>query len=166
MAVSYTQGNWTVTSKVPDSTQTALTITAPQLDPSCYAISMDEPDDVRYNDVTSSGLASSETLRYGRSDIKDVYSTDTTPSEFQMSGKAGEQALVELTTHYHATNSVSGAEVDIPLKTWVVVKCPTNELVTSKLVNDAMLKLIGMLFSNDGTTLDRLTDIIRGKLRL
>lgn len=165
MAVNYTQGNWTVTSKVPDSTKTAIDVKLPRLDTSTYAIVTDEPNDVRYEDTNSSGLASCEQLRFGRTDIKDVYSTDTTPFEYQMTGRAGEQALVELTTHYHATNSVSGAEVDVPIKTWLVIKCPTSELVTANVVEDAVFKLMGTLFGDSGTTVSRLTDIIRGKMR-
>lgn len=163
--MNYTNGNWTVSSQYVDTVTTKknLAITDLSYDKD-YAKTMDEPAEARVTNVTASGLQTADYIRFGRSDVKDIYSSAAVDLPAQIPVKKGVQLLVELHETYTATNSVTGQEAELPCVGRVVLRFPSSAPVTEVLVADLIQRTVASCFATGETGAGRLIEMARGSL--
>lgn len=164
-ALNYTTGHWTVKSQVTDTIATAKTLSISDLDYAHdYARTEDEPDEAKVANITSATLKPAEVLRFARTDIKNVYANSDVPSTSQVEAKGGVRTLVEADVQLSAVNSVSGAELTVPVRAWVCVQVPTASFVSSAVMEYTLGRALAGLFSTGSTSISREEDILRGSL--
>lgn len=165
-ALSYTAGEWTVTSLTTDTkSATPKTLTISDLDyASDYAKTVDTPAEARLANKTSNTLTAMETLRFGRSDVTNVYSGTSIGASNQIPVKAGVRTLVEANVTIKAVNSVSGEEFLVPVRAWTCVQVPTASFISSSAMEYALGRAIAALLGTGDTSIAREANIARGSL--
>lgn len=162
---SYTIGNWTVSSLYKDTLTTAKTISVVDLSYATdFKKASDEPDEAIITNVTGSELTSPENIRFGVSQVTNVYSGTNTDATSQFPSKKGVQVLVEISENYRAINKVTGVEVDLPCKGRLVLRVPNNSAVTPDLIGDLLMRTIAAAFATGKTTSSRVVSLVRGSL--
>lgn len=163
--MSYTTGNWTVTSQQTDTIATAKTLSIPDMSYAAnFAVTSDEPGECKLANITGSALLPVENLRYGRTVIANVYANTEVPASSQLEVKTGVRILVESAEQLHAVNSVSGKEVDVPVRAWLCVQVPTAGIVGDKAIEHAVGRCLGAMFSTGTVTTARLEACARGSV--
>lgn len=164
---NYTSGNWTVSDNYTDTNSaTPKNISVPDLDQATdYSQKSDEPDACVVVNTTAPDIQAREAIKFARSSvnnvyqgIKDVDASNQTPS------KKGVQVMVETTTIYTATNSVTGDEYHIPCKGRLVLRIPNQSFVTDDMVEDILKRTIAAAFAEGSTDESRVVELARGQL--
>lgn len=165
MAFPYVSGNWTVAIQIADSIATPKNIVVTDLKYSTdFGKSEDEPEEAVVRNTTSALMCPPEQIRYGRKDVANIYSGTNIKTVNQPADKSGVQAMVEIKLNLHATNSVSGAEVDLPFTVRTVMVAPAASCVTDEAVDFALKRGIAALFNTGKADSSRIKQIIRGSL--
>lgn len=165
MSVSYTTGNWAVTSSYTDTIATAKNFSVPDLSYGTdFAKVEDEPAEAKIRNKTGSVMIPCENIRYGTSQVADVYNGSEGLSASKLPSSKGVQTLVEISENYKAVNSVTGLEYDIPCKGRIVLRFPTASCVNSTLVTDLMKRTIAAALNTGGTDVNRELEIAKGAL--
>lgn len=163
--LSYTSGNWTIASQVTDSDTTGKTLTITDLTYATdYAKIEDTATEAKLANITGSALDTMETIRYAKSDVKNVYTGTTVGASNQMPVKTGVRSLTEVNCLIKATNSVSGEEYLVPLRAWTCIQVPTASFISDKALEYVLGRLFGATFNNDVTTISREEEVARGSL--
>jgi len=115
---------------------------------------------------STSPLDSPETVRYAIQNIGNIYNgTDIQPAYFATS-KAGRQLLIQLNDVLTATDSADPTyRMDLPFSGHVVLKFPTNAVVTSSMLLAFYERLVSMAFATGAVTDSRLEVMMRGTLK-
>lgn len=164
-ALDYTAGNWKVTSLVTDSIATPKSLSLTDLDyVHDFVKTEDEPEQAKMSNITSASLKSAETLRFAKTDVKNVYANMDIPLSSQMEAKAGIRTLVEADVRLKAVNTVSGTEIVVPARAWVCIQVPTASFVSSRVMEYAAGRALSAMFSTGGVTIAREEAIARGSL--
>lgn len=164
-ALSYTAGNWHVVALVDDTVDTGKTLTIPDLDYAHdYVKVQDTAEEAKLANVTSSALGAVETIRFAKSDVKNVYANTTIGASNQMPAKNGIRTLVEVNTTVSATNTVSGEEYMIPVRAWTCVQIPSASFISSDVLQYVVGRAIGAMFDTSSVTIDRIENVARGSL--
>lgn len=162
---NYTIGNWTVSSLYKDTLTAPKNISVVNLSYATdFKKSSDEPEEAIITNITGSELTSPESLRYGVSQVANVYTGTRTDATTQFPSKKGVQILVELNENYRAVNSVTGLEVDLPCKGRIVLRVPNNSAVTADLIGDLLQRTIAAAFATNLSTSSRVVGLVRGSL--
>lgn len=163
--LSYTTGNWALSSLTTDTVQTAKSISLPDLSfAKDFARTEDEPNEAKLANVTGTSLGSAETIRYAKSDVKNVYASTDVGAANQMPVKTGIRTLTEANVLIAATNSVSGAEYYVPVRAWVCIQVPNASFMKDAAVEYTLGRALGALFDTGSTGIARQTDVMRGSL--
>jgi len=162
---SYTSGDWTVSSLYTDTISASKNVAVPDLSYGTdFARTLDEPTEARIANTTASEISAVETIRYGRSDVENIYAGTKVDASSQFPYKRGTQVLVEINETYRATNSKTGAVVDLPVKGRLVLRFPTAPIVAEAMITDAMHRTIAAALDKSGTDAARLIECARGAL--
>lgn len=104
-----------------------------------------------------------ETVKYAYNRISNVYTgSSIDPSAFAQS-KAGASVLVQVNEILSVTDTDTKVRTDLPLQAHVVVKVPLNEAVTTDVLDQLLLRLLGACYEQSGVTPGpRLASLIRG----
>lgn len=165
MSISYATGNWSVKSLYADSITELKTLSLPDLNfATDYSKTEDEPSEARVTNVSGSELTSPESIRFGVSAVKDVYSNSGVDAANQLTARHGVQTLVEIHENYRATNSVTGEEFDLPCVGRVVLRFPTVSCVTGELVNDLLRRTVAACFSTGSVDISRELELAKSSL--
>lgn len=115
---------------------------------------------------TTSPIDVPETARIAIQNVGNIYDgTDILPSYFATS-KAGRQLLIQLNDILTATDSADlSYRADLPFSGHVVLKFPTNSLVTADMLLAFYERLISMAFATGAVTKSRLEALMRGSLK-
>lgn len=144
--MQYTQGNWTVQDSVSGTSNEAFQI---QVNPGVrvhYARKGGNDGELVLTNITGSGLlAAPETVRYGKSAVADIYKGTDIPTGAQLPTKEGMRLLVEVKENLTASNSVSGTEVELPLKAWMVVQVPKSNIINGNAIHYAIQRLLSAI---------------------
>lgn len=163
--LNYTSGHWTVTSLTTDTVTAGKTLTIPDLSYALdYAKTSDEPTEATLANLTSVALGTMETLRYAKSDVKNVYANTQVGASNQMPVKTGVRTLVEANVLIQAANSVSGEEFLIPVRAWTCVQIPTASFISDAVLGYAMGRALGAMFDTGVATTSREEAVARGSL--
>jgi hypothetical protein len=111
-----------------------------------YTVIEDEPTQARLANTTGAGLTPVEYLRYGRTNVNDIYSSFDVPMSQQLPNKRGIRTLSEVRYVLKATNSVSGAEVLLPMRGWVCLEAPTADMVAPQALTELLKRTIAASF--------------------
>lgn len=164
-ALSYTAGNWTVVDLVDDTIAAGKTLTIPDLDYAHDFVKVeDTATEAKLVNVTSSALGPVETIRYAKSDVKNVYTNTDVGSSNQMPAKTGIRTLIEVSTLISATNSVSGEEYMVPVRAWTCVQVPTASFISNDVLRYVLGRAFGAMFDTSDATIARTEEVARGSL--
>jgi len=163
--MNYTKGDFTVASLGTDTVKVDKDLKAVDLTFSVdYAKSKESPTEIMMTNVTGTDIGAFETIRYGGTDVADIYAATTIPSATRLLNKSGRQVLVELKTTYRATNSKTGEIYDIPLVSRMVMRTSQSPLVTDAMIWDGMKRLYGSMTDTGSSGAQRLIECMRGSL--
>lgn len=161
----YTQNHWTVSALYKDTIQTAKSVSVPDMDfVHDFKKKVDEPSEAIITNVSGSEISTMETVRYGVSNVNNVYQGTNTELAAQAPTKKGVQILVELTENYRATHATTGEEIDLPCKGRIVLRFPTHACVTEEMVQDLLSRTISSALASGKTDASRLVEVARGSL--
>lgn len=163
--MSYTVGNWTVAPQTSDTISTPKTPSIPDLSFAAdYTVIKDSSDEVRLANTTSIGLMPAEYLRYGKHTVANVYQNVDVPASKRTRTTEGVRTLSEIRYNLKATNSVSGDEVVIPMRGWICLEVPTDDLVTSAALQELLMRTLATAFATGKVDASLVTDVARGDL--
>lgn len=163
--MNYTQHNWTVSSNTTDTLLTPKNISVPDLSYSKdYKKSMDEPQEAVITNTTGDTIVSAETVRFGCSPVKNIYTGTKVDITEMHTQKSGVQVMVELNETYTGTNTVSGQEIALPCKGRIVLRFPTASCVTDAMIADLLVRTIASAYGTGSTNASRIVQIARGAL--
>lgn len=161
--MNYTNGNWTVSSLTTDTIATAKSISLTDVDFSNdFVKSMDEPNEGKLVNSTSTGIIPVESVRFARTEVSDIYNNIGIPGTAKFPTKSGVRVLCELVTSMKAVNSVSGDEYLIPIKAWTCVQVPSTDVISSTAVEYALKRQFAVCFDTKATSASRIVDIAKG----
>lgn len=160
----YTTGNWTVDEMITPASTTLITPSVATLSRSEYSLKKNADDAAVLVNSTGSGLTVAEELRFGAKSINNAYAGANSPASSQFLLKTGLQVLQEIRLNLKASNTVSGAEYELPFKAWVVFQTLQSDVVTSAAVEYVMRRLFGACIMGvpGHTFADRVLAIARG----
>lgn len=165
VSLSYTTGNWAVSSLITDTIAVAKNISVVDLDyANDFAKTKDEPTEAIIANTTASTIVTPEKIRYGSTPVSNIYTGAGIESSSQIATKGGVQVLVEVRFNLTATNSVSGAEVLLPVTSRLVLKVPTAPCITDAAVLYALKRVITASFATGNVADVRILDLVRGSL--
>lgn len=163
--MSYTVGNWTVAPMTVDTISTPKSLSTPDLSYATdYTVTQREANEVRLANTTAPGLTPQEFLRYGRSQVANVYNNVNVPESMKCNVKSGVRTLCEIRYNLKATNSVSGDELLLPMRGWICLEVPTVDFITSSALSDLFFRTIAAATDTGAVTGSLVTDVARGDL--
>lgn len=163
--MKYTKDNWTVSSLTETSQEQAKQISVPDLKfKENFVKASDEPNEAVIANITGPEIGSAENIRFGASVVNNIYASTSTDLSQMPSNKKGVQTLVEISTTYRGTNTVTGQEIDLPCKGRIVLRFPTNSCVTEELIKDLLTRTIASSFSETLTDASRQLELARGSM--
>lgn len=106
-----------------------------------------------------------ETIRYARNEVKNVYSNTSIDPKVQSPNRKGVQLLVQI----HDTATVTDSDdptyrVDLPIQTHVVIKVPSDALISGNVVQTHLGRVVSALFDTGSTATSRIEKLLRGAL--
>lgn len=165
----YTTGNWSVSRQTTDTTTTTHNYALPSMNwKADFVKREDEPNEAILVNKTASTLDPRESVRFGYTDVDDVYKRvsglKVSASE-KAAAPTGVQMLTEVKHIYHATNSVNGAELALPALCRITVVVPTHCAVTNDMIDDIVSRGVAAAFeaAND-TVPTRIENCAKGNL--
>lgn len=165
MSLSYTVGNWTVASHEQDTISNTKNIAVADLDYAHdYSLKSDTGSQVSLLNTSGSALEPVERLRYGKERVNDLYRNLDTLKVSQLPSPVGIRLLAEGTYLLSASNSVSGAELTVPIRVWTCIETSTHNTVTTAALEWALKRHISSLFGTGETNGTMLTRMARGDL--
>lgn len=163
--MNYTIGNWTVESQTADSISTAKNMSIPDLDyGKDFAVTTNVPAEAVLANLTGPSVLSPEQVRYAITKIQNVYQNTQIPAIAQHKIKSGVRTLSELKLNLKAVNSVSGEEIEIPLKGWLCLAIPNASIVTKQAIDYLLARTVGSALDTGSVDSSREVSIARNDL--
>lgn len=165
MAFSYTSGNWTVSAQTTDHVSTAKNVPVVDLDYAYDFVKAKESDNeaVLIN-TTGASLVSPESIRFAKTPVNDVYSGSDIPASRRSQTKGGVRTLSEVKFNLKAVNSVSGEEVEIPMRGWICLQVPLASVITAAAVQYLQRRTVAASLDTGVVTETRVVSLARGDL--
>lgn len=130
-----------------------------------FKTKVDDPSEVIVTNVTSP-LDRPETIRFGYTEIADVYKNTSIDSKVYGATKRGVQLLAQVNDVYSVTDSVDADyRVDLPVQAHLVIKVPADENITADVVNALIARAISTFYATATVTSEKIAAMIRGSLR-
>lgn len=148
-----------------DSVVTTKNVAVPDLNwTTDFKVKQDEPTEAILANVTSP-LDRPESIRFGYTDIKDVYKgTSIDPSVYAPT-RRGMQILAQVNDIYSVSSDTDATyRIDLPVSAHVVIKIPACELLTADVVNALALRAVATLYNKTVVTSEKLAAMTRGVL--
>lgn len=161
--LNYTVGNWTVASHEADTISTTKTVAIPDLDfAHDFSVSSETAKGTDLLNTSGTALEPVERLRYFRDKIADIYRTLDIASVAKLPSSAGIRVSAENTEILGLTNSVTGAELDVPIRVWTCIESSTHTAITGAALLWALLRHFSCLFDTGVTSDTMLVKLFRG----
>jgi hypothetical protein len=165
MSLSYTVGNWTVASHEVDTISTTKNIAVPDLDYAHdFSVAESGDSETKLLNVSGAALEPCERLRYAKERVADIYRYTPTLKTAQLPSPVGARVLAESTEILSAANSVSGADLNIPIRVWTCIESSTHNAVTGAALLWALKRHIASLLATGAVDEGQLVKLFRGDL--
>lgn len=129
-----------------------------------FRVKSDEPGEAILTNLTSP-IDRPEKFRFAMSDIKDIYKNSGIDANLYSPSRRGVSVLVQLTDTYSVSDSVDTKyDVALPMEAHLVIKVPSNELITSQMIQDFVGRLTSGLFESGVVNTNRIKSLFRGSL--
>lgn len=161
----YTTGNWTVDHDITPSTSETHTLTPTKVPRADFSAKGNNGVEAILVNNTGSGLSVSEQLRFAANSVANVYNGSGIPAASQLSAKAGVRTLSEIRVNLLATNSVSGEEVYVPQRAWIVYETPQSPIVTRDAIVYTLNRLLGAALMDTSAASPSLADRVLAEIR-
>lgn len=108
-----------------------------------------------------------EQIRFAHNAIKNIYTNTGIDASVYAPSKMGVSVLAQITEVASVTDSVDAEyRVDLPLSAHLVVKVPNSEFITSDHVEALVARLVSSLFHDGSSDSTRITELLRGALKI
>lgn len=98
---------------------------------------------------TTAGVEEDEQLRYGYSEISDLFKSSGTTAASNVPCKSGYSIVVQLTKTIKVTDSADTSySVNYPLSAHLVLKVPKSEVITSDYLKTIIARMLGGLYED------------------
>lgn len=129
-----------------------------------FRVKSDEPGEAILTNLTSP-IDRPEKFRFAMSDIKDIYKNSGIDANLYSPSRRGVSVLVQLTDTYTVSDSTDTKyDVALPMEAHLVIKVPSNELITSQMIQDFVGRLTNGLFESGAVNTNRIKSLFRGSL--
>jgi hypothetical protein len=161
--LNYTVGNWTVASHEVDTISATKTVAIPDLDfAHDFSVSAETAKGTDLLNTSGTALEPVERLRYFVDKVADIYRTTDVAAAAKLPSSAGKRISAENTEVLSLANSVSGAELDVPIRIWTCVESSTHQAITGTALLWALLRHFSALFDTGSTSDNMLVKLFRG----
>lgn len=107
---------------------------------------------------TTSPLDQSETIRFGYSEIADIYAKSGINSDLVVGSKKGINLLAQITEIAKVTDSNNAAFIQyLPISAHLVIKVPQSSYIDNELVQALITRLMSTLYQNGSSLLPSLS---------
>lgn len=129
-----------------------------------FRVKSDEPGESILVNLTSP-LDRTETVRFGYSEVKDVYKNTTIDASVMAPSRKGVQILVQVNDIYSLTDSADASyRVDLPVSAHLVVKIPACEYITPDMVQALAARAVSTLYDTGAVTTVKISQLLKGSL--
>lgn len=129
-----------------------------------FAVKEDEPGSMILTNLTTP-LDRAEVIRYGRSEVKNVYNNTSIDPKVQSPNRKGVQLLVQIQDVATVTDSDDAAfRVDLPIQTHVVIKVPADAAITGSVIQQHLGRVVSALYDTGSMNTSRIEKLLRGAL--
>lgn len=129
-----------------------------------FRVKSDEPGEAILTNLTSP-IDRPEKFRFAMSDIKDIYKNSGIDANLYSPSRRGVSVLVQLTDTYTVSDSTDTKyDVALPMEAHLVIKVPSNELISSQMIQDFVGRLTNGLFESGAVNTNRIKSLFRGSL--
>lgn len=129
-----------------------------------FRVKSDEPGEAILTNLTSP-IDRPEKFRFAMSDIKDIYKNSGIDANLYSPSRRGVSVLVQLTDTYTVSDSTdTNYDVALPMEAHLVIKVPSNELISSQMIQDFVGRLTNGLFESGAVNTNRIKSLFRGSL--
>lgn len=129
-----------------------------------FRVRQDEPGEAILVNLTSP-IDRTETIRYGYSEIKDVYKNTSIDASVMAPSKKGVQVLAQVNDTFSLTDSVDPTyRVDLPVSAHIIVKIPACEYITPAMVETLVARAAASLYDTGATTTTKISQLLKGSL--
>lgn len=126
-----------------------------------FAVKSDIPGEVILINTTTP-YDQNEKVRFGYSEIADIYKGSDLSADQYAANKSGVNILVQVTETVKVTDSLVATPVAyLPISAHLVLKVPKSAYLTDAVINTTVCRLIGSLYKNG--TLD-IKSLLKGSL--
>lgn len=165
MAISYTVGNWSVASHEVDTITNTKNIAVPDLDyQHDFSVVSDSGSETRLVNTSGTTLETVERLRYAKERVNDIYRNLDTLKVSQLPSPVGARVLAESLEVLSASNAVSGADIEFPIRVWTCIESSTHNVVTGAALLWALKRHVAAMFATGAVDETMLTALFRGDL--
>lgn len=113
----------------------------------------------------SSPIDRPETVRFGYSEIKDVYKNTSIDPSVMAPTRKGVQVLAQVNDIYSLTDSADPSyRVDLPVSAHIIVKVPACEYITPDMVQSLVARTVASLYDTGTTTSTKISQLLKGAL--
>jgi len=113
----------------------------------------------------TSPLDRPEAIRFGVTDVKNVYNGLDISVAVQSPSKKGTQVLVQVTEVISVTDSSDAMyRIDLPVSAHLVIKVPNSEHITGEIVETLVSRVVSSLYANTTDDTTRINSLLRGVL--
>lgn len=129
-----------------------------------YAVVSSNADEATLVNLTT-GASTTEKVLVKRASVANVYSNTSIDQSYQAPTKRGVSVVFQINSVYTVTDTAdSGYRVDLPVQAHIVLKMPSNDLVTDSVILDAAKRCVSTLFDTGSTGSARILRVFRGSL--
>lgn len=129
-----------------------------------FRVRQDEPGEAILVNLTSP-IDRTETIRYGYSEIKDVYKNTSIDASVMAPSKKGVQILAQVNDTFSLTDSADPTyRVDLPVSAHIIVKIPACEYITPAMVETLVARAAASLYDTGATTTTKISQLLKGSL--
>lgn len=163
--MEYTTGNWKVNDLIDHANDTEATMNVARMTfNKDYARTSQTSTETDVVNTTSNLVGDVENVRFAYSKVNDIYDQSSVDPGNQLDNHRGVQIMVEAKTQLMATNSVSGKECILPMKSRIVVRVPAASLITQEAVAYAVNRAIAAAYGSEDSIAKNLMSMARGAL--
>lgn len=126
-----------------------------------WAVKSNTPGEAIMTNITSPADRI-EKIRIGFSEVADIYKGSGIDPAYYAPSRKGVSVVSQITEVGRITESTDASFVDVPLSAHLVIKAPSNELITVAVVQTLLSGLISTLFPENSIATTRLNAMLRG----